>query len=536
MMSGSETAGWTVVVGGGIAGLCAASNLAERGAPVLLLERNPVSFGGRVSSSPPTTFEHEGRTWRFSTEHGMHGWWRQYRNLLSFYERHGLAHTLVPAEDQALFYRDTTRFSRVNVGRRTQVTRVPEPIHHLPLLGDPTFRKLLKPKELANLAVLVKRVAEILAFDPYDPADRRRYDGRSVQEFLPGMPFIFKAFMRSLTRSGFFSDPPVVSLWAFLLSLQLYVFLRREDQCFDFMRGRVAELFCDPLVARIRERGGVAARGISVEGIERHGEGEWRIHWKRLEGAPPADGGALAGDGGVIRAAQVILAVDVEGAKTLSATSPCVAEQLGDLSTFRGRASTNVRLFFSKSPTADYAESGVFAGKFTADNYFWLHRFQDEFKAFHRETGGGVSECHIYAPERLHQLPDEVLMARVQKDMEDAFPEVAGTCVHRVIVRNAPTHINFPVGCAQSFPTVRTALPDLAFAGDWVDGGVPVLYMERACQTGIMAANTVLVRCGLEPFPILHPNPPPRHVQLIQRVLRIPRLVRRGERAATRAA
>ena len=36
-----------VVVGGGIAGICAALHMAERGLPVTLLERNGTSMGGR---------------------------------------------------------------------------------------------------------------------------------------------------------------------------------------------------------------------------------------------------------------------------------------------------------------------------------------------------------------------------------------------------------------------------------------------------------------------------------------------------------
>jgi isorenieratene synthase len=45
-----------VVVGGGIAGICAALALAERGVPVLLLEKDEISFGGRVASKPGTRF------------------------------------------------------------------------------------------------------------------------------------------------------------------------------------------------------------------------------------------------------------------------------------------------------------------------------------------------------------------------------------------------------------------------------------------------------------------------------------------------
>ena len=513
------------IVGGGIAGLCAAANLTERGVRVTLLEKSPVSFGGRVRGAPPTTVRWEGRADVFPMEHGLHGWWRQYRNFLAFMERHGLSDALVPAYDQALIYRDAKSTYRANVGRRTQVTRVPEPLHHLPLFADPTFRRLLGGRELTKLPRLVARVSQILAFDPYAARSVERYDAQSVKDFLPGMPLIFQAFLRSLTRSGFFSDPPDVSLWAFLLSLQLYVFLRKEDQCFHFMRGQIASLFCEPLLAEIRRRGALAVGGVEVERVLRLPvEGGWRLAWRRTgDGAArrphdlPDD---LRGPRGELDVDMLVLAVDVDGAQRLAAGSPAVRATVGDISVFRGRASTTVRLWWSRSPETTLAESGVFAGRFTADNYFWLHRIHDDFRAWHAETGGAASECHVYAPESLHRLEDETLFRRIEEDMTAAFPELAGSLIHRAIVRNPATHISFPVGCAGSFPSVRTPYPDLALAGDWVDGGVPVLYMERACQTGVAAANLLLAQLGLPPFEVLRPERAGRHMRLIQRVLR----------------
>jgi isorenieratene synthase len=512
-----------VVVGGGIAGLCAAARLVEGDLPALVLERNPVSFGGRVCASPATVVRHAGREDVFPLEHGMHGWWRQYRNFLRFYEERGLLDALVPAYDQALVYRDSQELYRVNVGRRTQVTKLPEPLHHLPLFGDPTFRRLLSGKELRKFPRLVARVLEILRFDPYDPRALQRYDGQAVKDFLPGLPIIFQAFLRSLTRSGFFSDPPEVSLWAFLLSLQLYVFLRKEDQTFHFMRGPVATHFCEPVVADIRRGGGAAVRGVTVTGLTRRPEGGWELTWARTNGAVPVQDdpvGQFAAPTGVLSAGHLVLAADVEGAKRLAALSPELREATGDLQVFHGRGSTNIRLWWSRSPDEELAESGVFAGRFSADNFFWLHRIQDVFRAWHRETGGAVSECHIYAPQAMHALPDEELIGRVREDMEAAFPEVAGTCIHAAIVRNDATHINFPVGCGASFPPVETPWPDLALAGDWVDGGAPVLYMERACETGTQAANVVLAAHGRPTVPVLHPERAPGHVRFIQRVLR----------------
>jgi isorenieratene synthase len=508
-----------VVVGGGIAGICAALHLAERGLAVTLLERNGVSVGGRVAAYPPAHVEHQGQRWSFPMEHGVHGWWRQYRNFMALIERLDLSDRMIDAYDQTLMFRDSRDTYRTNVGRETQITPVPEPFHHVQLLRKKNIRRIIHRDDLPRFLTLGVKLLEAVMFEPTQPEHLARYDGLSVREYTQGVPFFYRAFLGSLTRSGFFSDPQYVSLWAFLIALQHYVFLRREDQRFSFTRGSVVPSLLDPMLERIRAAGGRVITGVRVSRVRRREGGGWSIGWARGEG-PASQEPGFRGRGGRLDADQLVLAIDVAGAKELLAHSPDLGAAWGDLSVFQGRPAINIRCWWSRAPDHTWGESGVFAGKATADNYFWLHRFQDAFAAWHRETGGGVSECHIYAPASKHELPDQQLLDEVLADTENAFPEQRGACIHQEIIRNRATHINFPVGCAGSFPTVRTPHPDLFLCGDWVDGGSAVLYMERACQTGLCAANGVLEALGLEGFEVLSPLPPPAHMQRLQRVLR----------------
>ncbi len=508
-----------VVVGGGIAGICAALHMAERGLPVTLLERNGTSMGGRVASYPDASFTHQGQRWSFPMEHGVHGWWRQYRNFLALIERLGLTDRMIDAFDQTLIFRDARDTYRTNVGRETQITPVPEPFHHVQLLRKRNIRRIIHREDLPKFITLGFKLLEAVMFEPTDPSHLERYDALSVREYTQGVPFFYKAFLGSLSRSGFFSDPQHVSLWAFLVALQHYVFLRREDQRFSFVRGSVMPSLLEPMLDRIRAAGGRVVSGVQVKRVRRSDKGGWNLSWARGEGPPPTTQG-FRGRGGRLKADLLVLAVDVAGAAEILDGSPDLAPVWGDLSVFQGRPAINIRCWWSRAPDATWGESGVFAGKATADNYFWLHRFQDAFAAWHRQTGGAVSECHIYAPASKHALPDQRLLDEVLADMENAFPDLRGACIHQEIIRNRPTHINFPVGCASSFPAVRTQHPDLFLCGDWVDGGVAVLYMERACQTGIAAANGALEALGLEPFPLLLPVPPPAHIQRLQSLLR----------------
>ena len=71
------------VIGGGIAGLSAACNLSERGFEVHLYEKEPY-LGGKVGS---WLFNSNGQQLR--TEHGFHGFFRQYYNLRNFMKKIG---------------------------------------------------------------------------------------------------------------------------------------------------------------------------------------------------------------------------------------------------------------------------------------------------------------------------------------------------------------------------------------------------------------------------------------------------------------
>ncbi len=509
-----------VVVGAGIAGICAALGLAERDLPVLLLERNGFSAGGRVAEYPATTFHYRGKTYTCSVEHGIHGWWRQYRNFLALLERHGLSDRLVDAYDQTVVFDDGRNVYRTNVGRETQITPVPEPLHHISLFFKRNILRMMKARDIPRIATLGLKVLESVRFDPWDPEYLAHYDKLNITDYQRGVPYFYQAFIRSLSRSGFFSDPQHVSLWAFMLALQHYVFLRRTDQCFAFSRDAIRNTLLDPLVEKIREAGGQLLKGVRVVEVEPLDGGGWRLHW--TVGEPPAsvEPETHLGTSGIIDTRQLVLALDVEGAKELQTRSPHLQSVLGDLSVFKGRRATTVKIWWARSPTNRWGDSGVFAGKSMADAYFWLHRFQDEAIAWHRETGGAVSENHVYAPDFKHDLGDDEIYQRVKRDMERSFPEVAFSAVHHVVVRNRAVHIDFPVGCAGSFPPVETAYPDLALCGDWIDGGVPVLYMERACQTGLAAANILLSHRGLPTRQILEPLPPPPHIQRLQVLLR----------------
>jgi hypothetical protein len=75
-----------------------------------------------------------------------------------------------------------------------------------------------------------------------------------------------------------------------------------------------------------------------------------------------------------------------------------------------------------------------------------------------------------------------------------------------------------------------TLWPGLYACGDWVRAATPALFLERACVTGILAANAVLETLGEKPWPLLRPLPPEAPAAAIERAARALRVTLRKNR------
>jgi isorenieratene synthase len=168
-----------------------------------------------------------------------------------------------------------------------------------------------------------------------------------------------------------------------------------------------------------------------------------------------------------------------------------------------------VRLWFDREPDGG-SEAGILSGDFILDNFFWLHCLQDPYVRWHRATGGSAIEAHIYGPAELLEEPDAVLLARAIADVQNAWPELRGHRIHQALRRNPPAHTLFGVGPAGRHLGTVTPWPGLYCCGDWVYHPTPAFFLERACATGIAAANAVLRAEGRPEWPLLpYPAPEP---------------------------
>lgn len=507
-----------VVIGAGIAGLTAAHALADAGARVELLEAGEVP-GGRLRCSEQHTVHHAGRSDTFGMEHGVHGIWSRYLNLRALLTRAGLDGALRDPGEQALIVRRRTgRPGFVEIGAAVRQSRLPAALATASMLPP---REILREPGLflPRLGRVRKPMNRLMAFDPR--ADVARADHEDVGAFIADFPPGIQQMMRSMTHSGFFAEPDEVSLAAFFTGLWFYGVSDKQACGFDMLAEDGGRAVVEPLWRAVAERGGVTRLRHRAHGFE----------WAR--GRPVAV--LVDGPDGLsrIEADAVVFAVDSPALTRLAATDARLGELLAPYALPRGVPSVVVRLWFPRAPTPDRPYTGIF-GEGTVDNFFWLHRFMTPYRRWHAATGGGAVECHLYGRRAAESLvaSDTRVLDDVERIIRWSWPEL-GPRVTGHVLRNPATHVAFAPGVMSRLPPIAPGPTGLALCGDWIACDEPVLYLERACLTGLLAARSVAPALGLAPDTLptpLRQPPPARSVAAVRALLRLGRRRRSNAR------
>ncbi|WP_372494444.1 FAD-dependent oxidoreductase [Actinoallomurus purpureus] len=455
-----------VVVGGGIAGLTAATALAERGVAVELYEREH-HLGGRAGGW--TTTLPEGT--RVGMSRGFHAFFRQYYNLRALLRRTDPhLDRLVPLPDYPLV--DVA--GRVDTFRGLPAT---PPWNALAFaVRSPTFtlRDLLRLNARAALPLMNVTV----------PGTYRELDHLDAAEFLTRLRFpaaarhlAFEVFSRS-----FFAPPDRLSAAELAVMFHLYFLGSAEGLLFDVSRCPLPDLWAS------------AARHLTALGAT--------VHTGTPVGAVrPRAHGFTVEAGRTVRADAVVLALDVPGLRDLVAASP----ELGGPEWRRRVAALAtappylVRRLWLDRPVAAHRPAFLATGGLPPlDNVSVLNRYDDEAASWARTTGGAVVELHAYAATGAR----EATAARLLRRLREVYPE---TRQARMIGDLAEWRQDCPLFAPGTFagrPAVDGPVPGLVLAGDGVRVDLPVALMERAATTGWHAANRLLSRWGLAGHPL----------------------------------
>jgi isorenieratene synthase len=467
---GSGSVGVDVlVVGGGIAGMSAATVLVERGVRTTVIEARP-TLGGRLAAWPDRLADGTPQM----VDHGFHAFFRQYYNWRSVLRR---------ADPALAFLRPVPDYPVLAAQWPTEkFGRLPKrpPVNLLALLARSGSLRLRDLRGMDGRAAL-----PLLAYHPEH--SYAMLDATSAGRLLDALrlPDRARAMLFEVFAHSFFNHEQEMSAAEMVANFHFYFLGNPEGLAFDAAARDYDTAIWRPLAAHVRRHGGRTVAGAPVVRVDAE-PGGWR---------------AETADGDLHRARHLVLAVDPPALAKLVAASPALtsraagigptadADPLDGLPT--GAPYAVARYWLGGPIPVDRPLFSGVSRQPTLDSITLYHRLEPGCREWARRTGGSVVELHAYAcPEG---VPAVELAERMRAELATLWPEIADAPVRDLrarVERQAPA---FPPGGHRRRPGVRTGVDRLYLAGDGIRSSVPSALMERSAVTGIEAANHILV-------------------------------------------
>lgn len=459
-----------VVVGGGLAGLAAATVLAERGAKVTLLEKDSY-LGGRAGAWS----DHLRDGTPFQMERGFHAFFRQYYNLRQLLRR----------VDPSLGFLDATTDYPILTPTGNESFAG---LSYTPLRNVATLTWRTETLGLRDLMkVNVPAAMEMLRFDRSHTYGQ--FDQQTAGAYLDSLRFPPLARQRLLHvfAHSCFNPQADMSAAELLQMMHFYFTANYDGLVFDVANRPFSDCIFTPL-GRLLDRMGVSLRtGVLARSLVRVDAG-WVVDTDR--DSLPADA--------------VVLATDVSAVKSLVAASPTLNDPAwrASIDTLRVTNAFAVwRLWLDRPVAAGRAQFAGTAGVGPLDNISVFESLEDESRDWAARTGGSVVELHAYAlPAGATDI--EALKRELLAGLHTLYPETASAQIieERCLLRqDCPA---FAPGSYASRPETATPWRGLALAGDFVKLPFPTALMERAAAAGFLAASTLLDAWNVSPEPL----------------------------------
>ncbi len=265
-----------VVVGGGLAGIAAATALAERGLRVTLLEQAP-QLGGKIAGWKVSAL---GET--VHVEHGFHGFFKHYYNLHQLLDAAGATADLTQNTSYPLLFGDrpTERF-----GTTTSVF----PINLMSVIAQ---------SETLGFGDFAKPSTGLLELMRHDPERTpSRWDDTDFLSFAQDNDIpaaMIDTVLRPFAETSLNAIERMSAAYA-INFFHFYFMGNPEGLAFDVVARDLAKAVVDPLVARMRSLGVDVRTGARVSRLEMGQDGVRSVVIaERLAAAPTEDALASA--------------------------------------------------------------------------------------------------------------------------------------------------------------------------------------------------------------------------------------------------
>jgi isorenieratene synthase len=454
------------VVGGGIAGISAASLLAERGFEVHLFEKENF-LGGKVGS---WTFESNGETLR--TEHGFHAFFRQYYNLLDFLEKIGSNKHLIPIDDYVLLYENNQK-----QGFKDLETTPGLNVWALRKHGVFGWLTMISPFSMPFLSLLT------FNFDK----TYKKYDGESFahyakKTFMPKkMQLVFNSFARA-----FFAEPEDMSMAELIKGFHFYFLSNDKGLVYDVLDQDFQFAFIDYCIAFLEKHQAQIHLNTPVTQLAKEGAG-FQVNGNNFD--------------------YCVIASDVNGTKKIFENAvgfdayPTLVNQCKELKNSGNYAV--LRLWTDRFEKDKELPFFIFTDRLKClDSITLYHKMEKESTEWSKEHNGGIFELHSYA------VPKGMTKAECEKQLiEELYhymPELQGMIIKHQYYQFRSDFPAFHTGLYKDRPTVETEVPNLFLAGDWVKMQNCTMLMEAAFTSGALAANAISKKENIQIHPLFH--------------------------------
>lgn len=447
------------VIGAGIAGISAASNLAERGFEVSLFEKETY-LGGKVGA---WTFESKGET--LHMEHGFHAFFRQYYNLLDYMRRIGAHKNLIPIDDYVILFGKGEQQGFKDLDPTPGIN-----IFSLRKKGVYGIGTLLNPFSIFLLDLLRYNKEKI--FKKYDKQSFETYARRT---FLPKkMRLVFNSFARA-----FFSEPEKMSMAELIKGFHFYFLSNEDGLLYDVLNDDFYASFLSYCEAHLVKYNTQIHLNTPVHEIKQSG-GQFLVNGKSYD--------------------YVVLCTDVKQIKPLLKHSPAL-QQYSEFNTSLGQLKQSDRYAVLRVWTNRFETQKlpffIFTDRLKAlDSITLYHRMEKTSGEWSKKNKGGIFELHSYAlPDSL--TDDEAIKEQLLNELYYYLPELKGMDIVHSHFQHRHDFPAFHVGLHAGRPEIKTQIPNLFLAGDWVKQDNCTMLMEAAYTSGAQAANYILEKEGL---------------------------------------